>query len=113
MNLKDDRWDELYAFAKELADRHVGFEEILKQLGAKTNDPLIPAEIIERLKKMNYAVQRKNGLTKIGFGCLFLVIGFLVTCINFHANQSFSMVMYGTSTIGLVMIFWGLYEVLG
>jgi hypothetical protein len=113
MNLNDDHWDELYTFAKELADRHVDFEEIEKQLETKTGDPLIRTEIIQRLKKMKYAIQRKNGLNKIGFGCLFLVIGFLVTCINFHANQSFSIVMYGTSIIGLVMIFWGLYEILG
>lgn len=113
MDLKDDHWDELYAFARELADRHVDFDEIAKQLESKTDDPLIRSEIIHRLKKIKYAIQRKNGLTKIGFGCLFLIIGFLVTCINFHANQSFSIVMYGTSTIGLAMIFWGLYEVLG
>jgi len=113
IHLKDDHWEELYVFAKDLANRKVSFEEIEKQLSTKINDPLIIAEIIQQIKKVQYAVDLKNGLNKIGFGCLFLVIGFLITCINFHTNQSFTVVMYSTSTIGLVLIFWGLYEIIG
>ena len=113
MNLKDDHWEELYVFAKELADHHVSFEEIEQQLSSKTNDPLIISEIIQQIKKVQFAIHLKNGLTKIAFGCLCLVVGFLITCFNFHANQSFTIVMYSTSSIGLILIFWGLYEIIG
>jgi hypothetical protein len=113
MILKDDHWEELYFFAKDLADRKHSFEEIEKQLSSKTEDPLVRAEIIKQLKKVHYAVQRKNGLTKIGFGAIFLVVGFLITCINFHSNQSFTIVMYSTSSIGLLFIFLGLYDIIG
>lgn len=113
MNLKDDHWEELYVFAKELAEHNTSFDEIDKQLSKKTDDPLIRAEIIKQIKKVRYAVHRKNGLTKIGFGALFLVVGFFITCINFHSNQSFTIVMYSTSSIGLILIFWGLYEIIG
>lgn len=113
MILKDDHWEEMYMFAKDLADHKISFEEIEKQLSTKTEDPLVRAEIIKQIKKVQYAVHRKNGLTKIGFGAVFLVVGFLITCINFHSNQSFTIVMYSTSTIGLLLIFWGLYEIIG
>lgn len=113
MNVKDDQWDELYVFAKDLADHKTSYEEIEKQLSSKTDDPIVRADIIKQIKKVQYAVHHKNGLTKIGFGALFLVIGFLITCINFHSNQSFTIVMYSTSTIGLLLIFWGLYEIIG
>jgi hypothetical protein len=113
MDLKDDHWEELYIFAKELADQKMSFEEIEKQLSVKTNDPLVVSEIIQQIKKVQFAIHLKNGLTKTGFGCLFLVAGFLITCINFHANQSFTIVMYSTSTIGLILIFWGLYDIIG
>lgn len=113
MKLKDDHWDELYVFAKELADSKVDFEEIEKQLLIKTNDSFIVTEIIKQLKKVQYAIRHKHGLTKIGFGGFFLIVGFLITCINFHTNQSFTIVMYSTSTIGLVLIFWGLYDIIG
>lgn len=113
MKLKDDHWEELYMFAKDLADRKTSFEEIEKKLSAKTDDSLVIAEIVKQIKKVQFAVHRKNGLTKIGFGAIFLVVGFLITCINFHSNQSFTIVMYSTSTIGLALIFWGLYEIIG
>ncbi len=113
MNLKDDHWEELYLFAKDLADHKHSFEEIEKQLSKKTDDSLVKAEIIKQIKKVQYAVQRKNGLTKIGFGAVFLVVGFLITCVNFHSNQSFTIVMYSTSSIGLLFIFWGLYDIIG
>jgi hypothetical protein len=73
MILKDDHWEELYMFAKDLADHKNSFEEIEKQLSKKTDDPLLIAEIIKHIKKVQYAVHRKNGLTKIGFGAIFLV----------------------------------------
>ncbi len=113
MVLKDDHWEELYLFAKDLADHQVSFEDIETQLSSKTNDPQIITEIIQHIKKVQFAIHLKNGLTKIGFGCLCLVVGFLITCFNFHANQSFTIVMYSTSTVGLILIFWGLYEIIG
>ncbi len=113
MKQSDDQIENLYVFAKELADHNSRFEEIEKQLSQKTDDSKTIAEIITRLKKVKYAVSRKNGLTKIGFGAMFLVIGFFITCINFHSNQSFTIVMYSTSSVGLILIFWGLYDIIG
>lgn len=113
MQLKDEKWEELYVFAKGLADKHLSFEEIEKQLSKKTDDPLTVAEIVKQIKQVQHAVRRKNGLTKIGFGSLFLVAGFLITCVNFHSNQSFTVVMYSFTTLGLALIFWGLYEIIG
>jgi len=113
MQVKDEQWEELYLFAKKLADQHISFTDIEKQLSAKTNDTLIVAEIVKQVKKVQYAVHRKNGLLKIGFGSIFLVAGFLITCVNFHSNQSFTVVMYSFTTIGLALIFWGLYEIIG
>ena len=113
MDLKDDHWEKLYLFAKDLAKRNIDYDEIKKQLSERTDDPLIVVEIIQQIKKIQYAIHRKNGLIKIGFGALLLLLGFLITCINFHSNQSFTSIMYSTSTIGLALIFWGLYDVMG
>ncbi len=113
MQNKENQWEILYLFAKELADNNINFNEIEQQLFEKTDNKELIVEIIQQLKKVRYAVHRKNGLIKISFGSLFLLIGFLITCINFHSNQSFDIVMYSTSTIGLCLIFWGLYEIIG
>ena len=113
MKLTDDQQEELYLFAKGLADKGSSYEDIEKLLLQRTDDELVIASIIARIKKIRHAVASKNGLAKIGFGALMLVIGFLITCINFHNNESFSVVMYSTSLMGLLLIFWGLYDIVG
>jgi hypothetical protein len=113
VKFKEDHWESLYVFAKSLADNNVSFNEIEQQLSQKTTDAGLVTEITNQVKKVHYAVKRKHGFIKLGFGALFLVAGFLVTCINFHTNQSFTIVMYGSSSIGLLLVFWGLYDIIG
>ncbi len=113
MELKDDQWEHLYVFAKTLDDKHVSFSEIEKQLSSKTDDTILIAEIMKQIKKVHYAVKRKQGFVKLGFGAIFLLAGFFITCFNFHSNQSFTIVMYSSSSVGLMLIFWGLYEIIG
>jgi hypothetical protein len=113
MKLKDDHRDELYQFAKDLADRRVSFEEIENKLSSKTTDTVVISEIIKQIRKEQHSVYLKNGTVKILFGILFLVSGFIITCVNFHSNESFTVVMYSTSTIGLILVFWGLYDIIG
>jgi hypothetical protein len=109
----DEEWEKLYVFAKHLADTRKSFEEIENQLKLKTDNEETITEIIKRLKKLRHAIKTKSGLIKLGIGALFLVVGFLITCINFHSNQSFTLVMYGFTSIGLVLMLWGLYEIIG
>lgn len=113
MRNKEDNWQDLYAYAKQLADKRVSYLEIEKQLSEKESDSVVVAEIVSQLRKTRYAVQRKSGLQKIAFGSLFLILGFLITCVNFHSNQSFTIVMYSFTSIGLFLIFWGLYDIVG
>lgn len=113
MKFKEDHWESLYVFAKNLADSNVSFNEIEQQLSKKTTDVSLVAEITNQVKKVHYAIKRKHGFIKLGFGALFLLSGFLVTCINFHTNQSFTIVMYSSSSVGLLLIFWGLYDIIG
>lgn len=110
---KDDNWENLYVMAKNLAEKKVPFSEIEIQLLTQENDTLRVAEIIKQLKQTHCAVKRRSGLQKIGFGSLFLVVGFLITCVNFHSNQSFTIVMYSFTSLGLFLVFWGLYDIVG
>ena len=113
MRLIDEEWEDLYLHAKNLVDRHISFPEIEKELLQKTNDEVLVADIIKQIKQVYYAVKRKNGLIKLGIASVFLVVGFLITCVNFHSNQSFTIVMYSFTSIGLFLLFWGLYEIIG
>ena len=111
--LKDDQWENLYVFAKHLADANKSFDEIEKQLKCKTDDAMMIAEMLTQIKKVHHAVKTKNGIVKLGFGTMFLLLGFIITVFNFHANHSFTMVMYSFTTIGFILLFWGLYDIIG
>lgn len=113
MQFKDDNWESLYVRAKRLEEASVSYSEIERRLSEQEDDAILVSEIVKHLRKTKYAIQRKNGLQKITFGILFLIIGFLITCMNFHSNQSFTIVMYSFTTVGLFLIFWGLYDVVG
>ncbi len=111
--MKDEEWENLYVYAKGLADAHKSFDEIEIKLKQKSDDPLLIAEMLAQIKKVQHAVKAKNGRIKVGFGALFLFSGFLITLMNYHANESFTIVMYSFTSIGLVLMFWGLYDIIG
>ncbi len=113
MVFKEDQWEHLYVFAKKLEGDKVAFDEIEKRLFEKTSDVSLVSEIMKQLKKVHYAIKRKQGLIKIGFGSIFLVAGFFITFFNFHSNQSFDIVMYSSSCVGVFLVFMGLYDIIG
>ena len=104
-NLKD--------FALDCLSSHKNFEEIEKLLFQKTNDTALVAEIIKEVKKISHAAKRKKGLEKLALAAVLLVAGFIVTCVNFHYNQPFSLALYSLTSAGLIFMLWGLYDIIG
>ncbi len=111
--MKNESSDNLYAFAKQEVVISGNWEEVEKKLHAKTSDQQVIDEILKELKKEEQAARLKSGLTKLGIGGALLILGFLITCINYHSNTSFTIVMYGFTTTGLLLMFWGLYDIIG
>lgn len=85
-------------------------EAILKENGA---DAIEIESAISAVKKRIHKQRSNAGVKKIGIAVLFLLAGFIITIFNFHSNQSFTMVMYSFTSIGLILLFWGLYEIIG
>lgn len=113
MTSQNSNWDELYSFAKKQQESRISYTEIEKQLVEKTGDTVQALEIINQLKKDKHNIRHKYGLRKLTVGSLLLIAGFLITCINFHSNTSFTTVMYSFTIAGLLFVFWGLYDVVG
>ena len=111
--LNDDQWEKLYLLAKQLVERDPYFPEIEKQLLAHCANKEIVDEVLHQIKTLYYARKRKNGLVKMGFGSVLLLVGFVLTVMNFYSNESFSAVMYGFTSAGLLLLFWGLYDMFG
>lgn len=111
--MQDDRSDELYLLAKQMAERDPDFAFIRECVFEKCRNRELANEIVDQVRTIYYTKKRKSGLPKLALGCLLLVVGFVLTVINYHSNESFDLVMYGFTSAGLVFLFWGLYDVFG
>jgi len=113
MQLKDEHSDELYVLAKQMVERDPDFAFIRECIFEKCKNRELTNEIVDQVRMVYYAKKRKSGLFKLGIGCVLLVLGFVLTVINYHSNESFTFVMYGFTSLGLLFLFWGLYDVFG
>ncbi|MDI9341784.1 MAG: hypothetical protein QM534_14535 [Sediminibacterium sp.] len=113
MEIPIEQTERLHRLILDKADRGAGFTSIEKELIESGEDALLVAVALQKAKKEIYEANRKSGLKKLGAGVLLLGIGFIITCIKFHSNESLSLIMYGFTSVGLVLVFWGLYEIIG
>lgn len=106
-------FDELLAQAKDLHQRLDDFDKVKQQLSNSSDNHELIDAVLKQFKKEYYEQKRKEGLAKISLGAIVILAGFLITCFNFHANQSFTFAMYGLTSIGICIVFWGLYKIIG
>jgi len=109
--MEKEELNKLYQLAKSLLGVHKSLEAIELHLNHQSADPKLISEVIERIKKERLETKNKQGIIKIMVGGFFLVSSFVITCVNFHSNQPFVEVMYGFTSLGAVLVFWGLYDV--
>jgi hypothetical protein len=113
MHEKNTVINELIEFSEELFNRNFTFEEIEKELLLKTNDEQLAAKIIRKLKKIHHEKRRNSGVIKLILGGVILIISFVITVFCFHSNVSFHAIMYSMTSVGCLLLFWGLYEIIG
>lgn len=105
--------DELNAIVKQRVDAGDDFESIERLLFLKNLGEEQVNEILRPFKKEYYDKSRKAGTRILGIGCSFILVGFVITCCNFYSNQSFAFAMYGLTSVGLGLVFWALYKIIG
>ena len=111
--ISDEKYSEFYLRAKQLFEANKNFTYIRKQLLIYGAEEPTTDEIITQLKKIHYANKRKRGSLIVLTGAILLLIGFIMTISNFYANASIAYVMYGFTTVGLLVIFMGVYDCFG
>ncbi|MGZ4090477.1 MAG: hypothetical protein ACXVNM_00705 [Bacteroidia bacterium] len=112
-HLGNEIWDELYAIASSSYAADMSSEKIQELLLKKCGDEPLAYAVLKKAKSDYYDKCRKEGLVIIAAGAAVIFAGFVITCFNFHANQSVSFAMYGLTTIGIGIVFYGLYKIIG
>ncbi|MBL7911564.1 MAG: hypothetical protein JNJ41_10960 [Bacteroidia bacterium] len=110
---KNDIWENLMVIANECYSKGIDYNEIHKILLNTHDDEAMVYAVIKKLKSEHYAEKAKEGRKFLLIGFLLIIVGFIITCINFHSNQSIAFAMYGLTTAGLVFVFYGLYKIIG
>lgn len=108
-----NRYNELLDYVRDLHQQLNDFDKLAPALAEKSADEELNKKVLSYYKTEYYAHQRKNGMNKIGLGTLVILLGFCITCFNFHSNESFNFAMYGLTSIGICIVFFGLYKIIG
>lgn len=109
----DALFEEMYHLAYMLVERGAGTESLELHLKQKSDDIVLITVVITEVKKDYYAKMRKEGNVYVSIGSVLALLGFVITCMNFHANRSFDYAMYGFTTVGIILVFFGLYKIIG
>lgn len=106
-------WENLYRLGNEAYLNGATFDEIKELLNKEGQDADLAYAVAKKVIADHYAERRKSGVNILIVGAVVIVSGFLITCINFHANESVTFAMYGLTSIGILIVFWGLYKIIG
>lgn len=110
---KSDTWEHLRQIAEETYSKGSDFDDIHKILLKEHDDEAMVFAIIKKLKSEHYADAARTGRKFLVVGFCLILLGFIVTCVNFHSERSITFAMYGLTTIGLGFVFYGLYKLIG
>jgi hypothetical protein len=69
--------------------------------------------MIRAIKSEDYLKRRKRGIILGVTGSILLVIGFILTVIFYHSGISFNLVMYGMTSLGILLLLAGMVDLMG
>jgi hypothetical protein len=113
MESRHEIWDELYAIARNSFHDGITGDKLEQLLMQHSSDHAMIFAVIKKMKSDYYEKRRNEGLLIIAVGAVFILAGFIITCFNYHDNKPFSFAMYGLTTIGIGIMFYGLYRIIG
>jgi hypothetical protein len=110
---KKEIWEKLYRIADNAYEKNMKPDDIKALLIKEHGDPEMAYAVVKKVISDRYTERRKEGLAIVLLGALLIVIGFFLTCFNFHTNKSITFALYGLTSAGILVAFWGFYKIMG
>lgn len=98
--------------ARKLLSEGKSIREIIAELRTMIHSEEEIACIQKQLEHDLHLKKTKQGKLKLLIGIALLGINFIITCINFHNNEPFAIIMYSFTSVGALLLFWGVYDIL-
>lgn len=113
MSLNKNIWNELHQLANQYYTGGISFEDIRAKLRSRYDNEELVNEVVDCVRNEIYSQKRKEGTIIIAIGLALILLGFIITCFNYHSDRSFEFAMYGLTAIGIGVVFIGLYKIMG
>lgn len=111
MNYVD--FNDFFHLAHTLQKKGLNYDEISLQLREKGAPETLMQEIIEKVKSIRFIKKRKTGFACCGIGVALLIVGCMITLFLYSSGGDIKFAMYGLTSVGVVLIFKGLIDILG
>jgi hypothetical protein len=86
-------------------------EDIVTELVAKGHEEYYVKELLEETVKLRAVQSRSQALVLILIGAVICFTSFLLTITSTFTHSSFSIVLYGLTTVGIVFVFAGFMKI--
>ncbi len=84
-----------------------GREEIEADLLKKGHDEKFVKHIVKEAQQLRYSIRRTQGLALILAGAVVCFLSFLLTITTSFSHTSFPYVLYGLTSVGILIVFAG------
>ncbi len=109
--MADLQQETLSAHVLSMLNDGLGRETVEKDLIGKGHNEQFVKELVGEITKLRYAKRRSQGLGLILGGAVVCFASFLLTITSAFPPGSFPMVLYGLTSVGILLVFIGLMKV--
>ena len=99
------------SYVFDLLDNGQGREQIETDLLRKGHDDAFVRELVHECIKLRNAKRRSQGLVLILVGALICFSSFLLTITSSFTKGNFPMVLFGLTSVGIIIVFTGFMKV--
>ncbi len=112
-NTQEELYQDLFKLALNQLELGEPRDIIEKCLLQKSDDIVLITVAIKEAKKEYYAKLRRQGFRLVLVGCIIGFSGFFITFLNFNTARSVDFALYGLTTCGIVIVFFGVFKIIG
>ncbi len=106
-----EKQDTLYSYVINLFDQGMPREQIVSHLLDNEHDETFARQLVTEAGRLRDARRRSQGLTLILCGAFVCLMSFVLTITSSFTQSSFPYVLYGLTSVGIIIVFAGFMKV--
>jgi len=105
--MADIQQETLGQYVTGLLNRGTTRDDIIAELLEQGHDERFVRQLVQETAKLRYARRRSQGMALILVGAVICFVSFLLTINSSFSHSSFPVVLYGLTSVGIILVFAG------